>query len=483
MAGIGTVGGITSALDSLERRKYEEQQIQALQDEIARANFQQNQTEKAWQNKMEGMEKLAAMQSTEIPPPGTLPDVSAAPGQSSQPMQQPSASSSFAAPPSIGTAPPASQGWLASPSASPALGGGVTTPPQAQIPTQPAPKIPPKAADDPMSVYKWVISQGGSPEVAYEAMQQSVTIRDAQTKRLLEQAKIETEAQKAAKYAADAVRAKAAGEAGSKEPTPTSFEKEAADLYGKGSPQYKAAMAKHISRMDAPTSTQITLGGSGALSTDAKTLAAEQYLDTGQLPAMYRDSKGRAEIINLAAQIQKEKGGDLGDVPGQRASFKADAASLAQRQKFVDAGNQFVANMSKQADLVDKYMEKGAAGGVPVFNKWIQAGRKSVEGDPDVTQLDTAIRGLAREHQRIVTGVTSNAQLHASAQETADQLLNIAQTPAQMRAAIKVMREEAKNAIDSGKKEVADIKSRMKGTDTKSDSATDKKVVHWDDLK
>ena len=127
-------------------------------------------------------------------------------------------------------------------------------------------------------------------------------------------------------------------------------------------------------------------------------------------------------------------------------------------------------------------MEKGAAGSTPVFNKWIQSGRKSIEGDPDVTAFDTAIRGLAREHQRIVTGVTSNAQLHASAQDTADDLLNKSMTKEQIKSNLKEMQEEAHNALDSGKDEVGLLETQIKSIGVGRSDDTNK-VVHWDDLK
>jgi hypothetical protein len=141
---------------------------------------------------------------------------------------------------------------------------------------------------------------------------------------------------------------------------------------------------------------------------------------------------------------------------------KSIDSALTDRQKYVAAGTQFVANFQKQADLVEKYLAPGVGGSAPVFNRWIQAGRKSVEGDADVTNLDTAIRGLAREHQRIVTGVTSNSQLHVQAQETADELLNRNMTEAQIRGTMKVMREEADNAVQSGKEEIGHLQLQLK---------------------
>jgi hypothetical protein len=140
---------------------------------------------------------------------------------------------------------------------------------------------------------------------------------------------------------------------------------------------------------------------------------------------------------------------------------KSIDAALTDRTKYLAVGTQFVSNFQKQADLVEKYLETGVGGATPVFNRWIQAGRAQVEGDPDVTKLDVAIRGLAREHQRIVTGLTSNAQLHVSAQETADKLANRDMTADQIRGSLQVMREEATNAVQSGKDEVGELQHQL----------------------
>jgi hypothetical protein len=182
-------------------------------------------------------------------------------------------------------------------------------------------------------------------------------------------------------------------------------------------------------------------------------------------------------------QLAKETGVTAEGAIANKAELVATQAALRDRQKFVAASNQFVRNMNSQMDLVEKYIKPGVAGSVPVINKWIQSGRVAMAGDPDVSALDTAIRGLAREHQRIVTGVTSNAQLHASAQATADQLLNRAQTADQMRAVIKVMREEAENARRSGEMEVESLKARIGGGKAAPTSDTGGKVVDWSELK
>ena len=207
-------------------------------------------------------------------------------------------------------------------------------------------------------------------------------------------------------------------------------------------------------------------------------------------------TKNGSEMIrtvdNRVPSLAKEWGLSPGEIGTNKAKRVGLTTALRQRENFVTAGQQYVANLQSQADLVEKYMTAGAAGGVPAINRWIQSGRKSLAGDPDVVALDTAIRGLAREHQRIVTGVTSNAQLHVAAQQTADELLNKDMTIPQMKATIKVMREEAANAIAAGKGELGSIEDQITAlvgpkaganNAPSSTSPASSKVVNWNDLK
>jgi len=174
-----------------------------------------------------------------------------------------------------------------------------------------------------------------------------------------------------------------------------------------------------------------------------------------------------AAVKDRIPQMAAERGMTPQDASTNKAARDATNVALKQRTAALAAVSQFIKQFDSQLSLVDKYLDKGAADGTPIINKWIQAGRKSVVGDPDVSAFDTAIRGAAREHQRIVTGVTSNAQLHVSAQQTADDLLNKDMTADQIKSTMAVMKEEANNAVDAGKSEVEVLKetARAIGTD------------------
>jgi len=212
-------------------------------------------------------------------------------------------------------------------------------------------------------------------------------------------------------------------------------------------------------------------------------LAGDQSWRTG----LARSKQGVAIIAAVDARIP-----DLArenEISPEEASTTKDqrhalARALDDRQKYVAAANQFIGNFNKQTDLVRKYLRSGVGGATPVFNRWIQSGRKNVAGDPEVTQLDAAIRGLAREHQRIVTGVTANGQLHDSAAKTADELLNIDMTAGQIEHTLTVMHEEAQNALAAGREETGALRKQLNEIGvagkqaSKSESGAPKKLVY-----
>ena len=141
------------------------------------------------------------------------------------------------------------------------------------------PPPPPQTYSDPMSVYKWARKQGYTPEVAISAMKQSMVIADAHNKELLQAAERQNYIDQAQEHAAKAAKAKW-DEDHPKEATKTAFEKEAEDIYGKGTPEYKKAIQKHLARMD-----KMPGGGGGEATKSAgdSSKSGEDYLKT--LPA------------------------------------------------------------------------------------------------------------------------------------------------------------------------------------------------------
>ena len=168
-----------------------------------------------------------------------------------------------------------------------------------------------------------------------------------------------------------------------------------------------------------------------------------------------------AAVDKYLPQYAKSLGLGPQDVGTAKAEYAAAAKAFADRTKYSAAVEQLQGFVDKQSNLVLQYLDKGTAGGVPVFNAWIQAGRKAM-GDPDVDRFHLTLQGHAREHQRVLTSPLSNAQLSVSAQKTGDELLNLAKTPEQIRALIGVIKQETANARQQSDKTLDDMRARMR---------------------
>jgi hypothetical protein len=159
---------------------------------------------------------------------------------------------------------------------------------------------------------------------------------------------------------------------------------------------------------------------------------------------------------------------DLGlspqDVGTNKAQNAALAKTLADRQKYVTSVEQLTGTLTRQGDLVKSLLAKGGATeGGPLFNKPLNA-LKTVLGDSDFAQLQASLIGLAREHQRVLTSPLSNAQLHASAQETGDKLINANMPPKTIVDIIdNVMKKEAQNGLEQGRATLEDTRAQLRG--------------------
>lgn len=178
-----------------------------------------------------------------------------------------------------------------------------------------------------------------------------------------------------------------------------------------------------------------------------------------------RNKEGSALIAAVDKRVPlmgKELGLTPQDMGSGKAMFAALSKSLADRIKYSAAVEQLQGTVDKQVHLVESLMDKGGVNsGLRILNEWIQAGRTATS-NPDVAALDMAVRGLAREHQRVLTSPLSNAQLAVAAQKTGDELLNKAKSPAEFKALFGVIRKETENARDQTRETVGSLEHRLK---------------------
>lgn len=206
--------------------------------------------------------------------------------------------------------------------------------------------------------------------------------------------------------------------------------------------------------------------GNSKLSDDAKDFIAQTYIRTGQLPPLGMGKAAtlnRNDILSRAAQIETATGKTGGDAVLAWSNMKADRTSLGNLAKQSDAIKSFEGTALANADQVLQLAPKGVGGSAPVLNRWINAGRAQVAGDPDVSRFNTAIGTFADEYSKVVSGGTGSQATTDSAKAEAYRRINGAQTLPQIQAVVdqmKIEMENRRNALDTQR---AAIESRISG--------------------
>jgi hypothetical protein len=188
---------------------------------------------------------------------------------------------------------------------------------------------------------------------------------------------------------------------------------------------------------------------SDIMSDDEVNFYADRVAGGADLPplGMGKDAAAlRQRILGKAAQIAIDKGINGGQANLIHADLKANTRSLGDLTKlrtFVESAER---TASLNADQVLRTAPAGVGGSAPIFNRWIQAGRKNVSGDPALSRFSLAVDTLANEYAKVMTTNTGTGGTTSdSARAEAHALLSKADTLQQLQATIHQMRIDMNN--------------------------------------
>lgn len=156
------------------------------------------------------------------------------------------------------------------------------------------------------------------------------------------------------------------------------------------------------------------------------------------------------EIANRRAEIQKETGMTGTDAYVAQQGVAASKLALRDQEKKRANIVGFEQTARKNAQIALELMNKGAGGGapIPVFNRWLQAGRKGT-GDPEVAAFNTAIGAFTNEYAKIISGNTGAGGATDASRREAAELINKGGTVEQLRAQLDVAFREMENRTTS----------------------------------
>lgn len=206
-------------------------------------------------------------------------------------------------------------------------------------------------------------------------------------------------------------------------------------------------------------------GSTNMLSPEAKAAAAARYRVDGTLPAnLGRGVQGvrqTADILNEAARQSAEAGDTPESQRIAQLANKSNAIALNKLQSQQTMVGAFEKNFQKNADMVEGLMAKVDNTGTPLINKWINAGKRSVAGDPNISALDANIKATVNEYAKIVGGGTGSGATAQKEITKIEGLLNAAQAPEQIKAVMDVMRQETANRMSAFEDEKSQLKQIM----------------------
>jgi hypothetical protein len=212
----------------------------------------------------------------------------------------------------------------------------------------------------------------------------------------------------------------------------------------------------------------VNIGGQGAEpTTDTLEMDAWRYLSDGTLPPnMGRGVQGvkQATLIrNRASEMAKEMGTQPDEIRFGQMMNKTQVGTIAQLARARAQILQFEKTAEYNADLALKASEKVNRTGVPVFNRWLQAGRSEVLGDPDTKVFNAAMETFIMEYARVMSGGYGAAQTTEGAQQRAHQLLNTSGTKEQVTKVIGQLKTEMGNRVKALDDQMTEEKRRLRG--------------------
>ncbi len=206
-----------------------------------------------------------------------------------------------------------------------------------------------------------------------------------------------------------------------------------------------------------------------AMTPDTIDLLAGVYLKDRTLPPMGMGKQAAANktaILNRATVLAKGLGIDANDLVAGTLGVKAAGQALAKATATRSAVEGSEATVLKNANLA---LSLAPAGGsttnVPVLNRWIQAGRKNVAGDPQVAAFDQALGTVADEYAKVMTTSTGSGggATSDSARQEAYRRFNSAMTQDQLKSVLGVMEQEMANRSSSLRAVEQGLQNQIRG--------------------
>lgn len=215
-------------------------------------------------------------------------------------------------------------------------------------------------------------------------------------------------------------------------------------------------------------------GDAGGLTPQAiALLAKEAEKDKGVLANIGRGVQGakdlRAIINKMGENLEGKSGPGLAD---RRARFNSDRRSLDQIVPKYDAITAFENSAIAQGKVLVGLAQKVDTTGMPVMERWIRAGRKSIAGDEDVSEFHAQIYLFRAEAAKILTNPNLTGVVTDTARKEVEDFLPDKASAKQIERVVKRLEADFILRKTTMADQIQEIKDRMTaGGDAPSSAA------------
>jgi len=222
---------------------------------------------------------------------------------------------------------------------------------------------------------------------------------------------------------------------------------------GKDASDYAIMMKKLVPQFNLNMQ-QGLLGGS------AMDLAAQNYLQTGQMPQGMRSPGMSSAIINRAGEMAKQNP-ELANLASNRAAYAANKTSLDSLQKNFDQVNAFENTAGKNLDQFLNTAKKVVDSGSPWVNTPLRLVAQQGLGSTDQAAFNAARQTALTEIAKVLSSSNASGVLSDSARGEVSQLIGPNASLKQIYSAANILKQDMQNRHDSYQQQISDIKGRF----------------------
>lgn len=235
---------------------------------------------------------------------------------------------------------------------------------------------------------------------------------------------------------------------------------------GKGPSDYKLWVMRN-----SPTAMVMNNQLGGQKNDDALNFAADNYRQTGQLPAGFaRSPQTTSAIIQRAAQLDKEAGGQ--GVAVNKTILNANKTSLDSLQKNFDQVQAFENTALKNMDVLQQTAQNIPDLGTKFANVPVRMITGNMIGTANMAAFKTALNTAQTEAAKVLNSSNASGVLSDSARHELQALVDGNATYPALKASLDVLRTDMKNRHDSYQMQIKDIQGRIGGKQDTSEQTS-----------